>query len=147
MIGVFPSSLRAAAFRAHSGAVWQSSGRIRFLSIFWCATQQILPISCFVSDRVSLYNLGWLLIHRSSCLCLLSARIMPNSYFFKAYFNYVYTCVSVYGLACVYDRRVQKRALDLLDLQLQAVVSCLTRVLPLQEQVMLWLQAPPAGHL
>lgn len=47
MIGVFPSSLRAAAFRAHSGAVWQSSGKIRFLSIFWCATQQILPISLF----------------------------------------------------------------------------------------------------
>lgn len=58
----------------------------------------------------------------------------------------MYTDVSVHGFACVYDRTVQKRALDLLDLELQAVMSCLTWALGensglLQEQCMLWLQA------
>jgi hypothetical protein len=50
-------------------------------------------------------------------------------------FNYVFLCVCVYGLcACMNagDSGLQKRVLDPLELQLQAVVNCPTRVLRIE---------------
>lgn len=56
------------------------------------------------------------------------------------------------GLHVCMIEQSRKGGLDLLDLELQAVVSCLTWVLGensglLQEQCMLWLQAPLVGPL